>query len=90
MIECENGFAVAFACGTRQGFGQHLDRLSSVLPVDEHASGFGGTNRLRYQNLALAHGGEVRVRSELGQGSVFEIDLRQGRAEASGLVHSIN
>jgi two-component system phosphate regulon sensor histidine kinase PhoR len=36
------------------------------------------------KHLARAHGGEVRVSSELGQGSTFEIDLPSANGISGG------
>lgn len=58
---------------------QHLERLfERFYRVDRARSrdlGGTGLGLAIVKHLARAHGGEVRVTSELGQGSVFEIDL---------------
>lgn len=58
---------------------QHLERLfERFYRVDRARSremGGTGLGLAIVKHLARAHGGEVRVSSELGQGSTFEIDL---------------
>ena len=58
---------------------QHLERLfERFYRVDRGRSrdlGGTGLGLAIVKHLARAHGGEVRVKSELGQGTVFEIDL---------------
>jgi two-component system, OmpR family, phosphate regulon sensor histidine kinase PhoR len=58
---------------------QHLERLfERFYRVDRARSrdmGGTGLGLAIVKHLARAHGGEVRVRSELGKGSTFEIDL---------------
>ena len=58
---------------------QHLERLfERFYRVDRARSremGGTGLGLAIVKHLARAHGGEVRVTSELGKGSVFEIDL---------------
>lgn len=58
---------------------QHLERLfERFYRVDRARSremGGTGLGLAIVKHLARAHGGEVRVTSELGQGSAFEIDL---------------
>jgi two-component system, OmpR family, phosphate regulon sensor histidine kinase PhoR len=58
---------------------QHLERLfERFYRVDRARSrdmGGTGLGLAIVKHLARAHGGEVRVTSELGQGSTFEIDL---------------
>lgn len=60
---------------------QHLERLfERFYRVDRARSremGGTGLGLAIVKHLARAHGGEVRVRSEVGQGSTFEIDLPQ-------------
>ncbi|MBA3515899.1 MAG: PAS domain-containing protein [Pyrinomonadaceae bacterium] len=60
---------------------QHLERLfERFYRVDRARSrdmGGTGLGLAIVKHLARAHGGEVRVSSELGQGSTFEIDLPQ-------------
>ena len=81
VIECENGNGTRIRVrDTGEGIpAQHLDRLfERFYRVDRARSrdvGGTGLGLAIVKHLALAHGGEVRVRSELGQGSVFEIDL---------------
>lgn len=62
---------------------QHLDRLfERFYRVDRARSremGGTGLGLAIVKHLARAHGGEVRVKSELGKGSVFEIDLPGSR-----------
>jgi two-component system, OmpR family, phosphate regulon sensor histidine kinase PhoR len=59
----------------------HLERLfERFYRVDRARSremGGTGLGLAIVKHLALAHGGEVRVSSELGQGTTFEIDLPQ-------------
>jgi two-component system, OmpR family, phosphate regulon sensor histidine kinase PhoR len=63
--------------------GQHLERLfERFYRVDRARSremGGTGLGLAIVKHLARAHGGEVRVESELGKGSVFEIDLPGSR-----------
>jgi two-component system, OmpR family, phosphate regulon sensor histidine kinase PhoR len=81
VIECKNGIRSRILVrDTGEGIpAQHLDRLfERFYRVDRARSrdlGGTGLGLAIVKHLALAHGGEVRVRSELGQGSVFEIDL---------------
>jgi two-component system phosphate regulon sensor histidine kinase PhoR len=60
---------------------QHLERLfERFYRVDRARSrdmGGTGLGLAIVKHLARAHGGEVKVRSELGHGSTFEIDLPQ-------------
>ncbi|MBA2525831.1 MAG: hypothetical protein H0V18_08625 [Pyrinomonadaceae bacterium] len=60
---------------------QHLERLfERFYRVDRARSremGGTGLGLAIVKHLARAHGGEVKVSSELGQGSTFEIDLPQ-------------
>jgi two-component system phosphate regulon sensor histidine kinase PhoR len=60
---------------------QHLERLfERFYRVDRARSremGGTGLGLAIVKHLARAHGGEVRVTSELGSGSSFEIDLPQ-------------
>lgn len=81
VIECENGDRSRISVrDTGEGIPvQHLDRLfERFYRVDRARSrelGGTGLGLAIVKHLARAHGGEVRVRSILGQGSVFEIDL---------------
>ena len=81
VIECENGNSSRIRVrDTGEGIpAQHLDRLfERFYRVDRARSremGGTGLGLAIVKHLAIAHGGEVRVRSELGQGSTFEIDL---------------
>lgn len=90
VIECENGASSRIRVrDTGEGIpAQHLDRLfERFYRVDRARSrdlGGTGLGLAIVKHLARAHGGEVRVSSELGQGSVFEIDLpKQKKAEAA-------
>ncbi|MCM3871568.1 MAG: ATP-binding protein [Pyrinomonadaceae bacterium] len=68
---------------------QHLERLfERFYRVDRARSrdmGGTGLGLAIVKHLARAHGGEVRVSSELGQGSTFEIDLPSANGIAGGL-----
>jgi two-component system, OmpR family, phosphate regulon sensor histidine kinase PhoR len=81
VIECEDGPSTRIRVhDTGEGIpAQHLDRLfERFYRVDRARSrdlGGTGLGLAIVKHLALAHGGEVRVSSELGLGSVFEIDL---------------
>lgn len=81
VIECENGNSTRIRVrDTGEGIpAQHLDRLfERFYRVDRARSremGGTGLGLAIVKHLAIAHGGEVSVRSELGQGSIFEIDL---------------
>ena len=81
VIECENGPCTSIRVhDTGEGIpAQHLDRLfERFYRVDRARSrdlGGTGLGLAIVKHLARAHGGEVRVSSELGLGSVFEIDL---------------
>lgn len=81
VIECENGIRSRILVrDTGEGIpAQHLDRLfERFYRVDRARSrdlGGTGLGLAIVKHLARAHGGEIRVRSELGHGSVFEIDL---------------
>lgn len=81
VIECENGDRSRIRVrDTGEGIpAQHLDRLfERFYRVDRARSrelGGTGLGLAIVKHLARAHGGEVRVKSILGQGSVFEIDL---------------
>lgn len=81
MIGCENGVSSRIRVqDTGEGIpAQHLERLfERFYRVDRARSkdlGGTGLGLAIVKHLARAHGGEVRVTSELGQGSVFEIDL---------------
>jgi two-component system phosphate regulon sensor histidine kinase PhoR len=80
-ITCDNGTSTRILIqDTGEGIpAQHLERLfERFYRVDRARSrevGGTGLGLAIVKHLALAHGGEVRVSSELGQGSVFEIDL---------------
>lgn len=80
-IACENGARTRILVqDTGEGIpAQHLERLfERFYRVDRARSrdmGGTGLGLAIVKHLARAHGGEVRVTSELGQGSVFEIDL---------------
>jgi two-component system phosphate regulon sensor histidine kinase PhoR len=84
IIDCENGASSRIRIrDTGEGIpAQHLERLfERFYRVDRaRAQDMGGTGLglAIVKHLALAHGGEVGVTSELGQGSVFEIDLPLG------------
>jgi two-component system, OmpR family, phosphate regulon sensor histidine kinase PhoR len=81
VIECENGTRSRIRVrDTGEGIpAQHLDRLfERFYRVDRARSrdlGGTGLGLAIVKHLALAHGGEVGVQSEVGQGSVFEIEL---------------
>ena len=81
VIDCENGASSRIRVrDTGEGIpAQHLERLfERFYRVDRaRAQDMGGTGLglAIVKHLARAHGGEVGVTSELGQGSVFEIDL---------------
>jgi two-component system phosphate regulon sensor histidine kinase PhoR len=81
VIECENGDRSRIRVrDTGEGIpAQHLDRLfERFYRVDRARSrelGGTGLGLAIVKHLARAHGGEIRVKSILGQGSVFEIDL---------------
>jgi two-component system phosphate regulon sensor histidine kinase PhoR len=80
-IQCETGDRTRILVrDTGEGIpAQHLERLfERFYRVDRARSremGGTGLGLAIVKHLARAHGGEVRVSSELGQGSVFEIDL---------------
>lgn len=80
-IHCENGVSSRIRVqDTGEGIpAQHLERLfERFYRVDRARSremGGTGLGLAIVKHLARAHGGEVRVSSEVGQGSVFEIDL---------------
>ena len=81
VIECENGDRSRIRVrDTGEGIpAQHLDRLfERFYRVDRARSrelGGTGLGLAIVKHLARAHGGEIRVKSILGEGSVFEIDL---------------
>jgi len=98
VIDCENGASSRIRVrDTGEGIpAQHLERLfERFYRVDRaRAQDMGGTGLglAIVKHLARAHGGEVGVTSELGQGSVFEIDLplepasaRETRVARSGV-----
>jgi len=98
VIDCENGASSRIRVrDTGEGIpAQHLERLfERFYRVDRaRAQDMGGTGLglASVKHLARAHGGEVGVTSELGQGSVFEIDLplepasaRETRVARSGV-----
>jgi two-component system phosphate regulon sensor histidine kinase PhoR len=82
-ISCESGTRTrVLVKDTGEGIpAQHLERLfERFYRVDRARSremGGTGLGLAIVKHLARAHGGEVRVSSELGQGSTFEIDLPQ-------------
>lgn len=94
VIECENGIRSRIRVrDTGEGIpAQHLDRLfERFYRIDRARSrelGGTGLGLAIVKHLARAHGGEVRVQSELGQGSVFEIDLPSQSAGNAGGVSS--
>ncbi|MCM3903468.1 MAG: ATP-binding protein [Pyrinomonadaceae bacterium] len=67
---------------------QHLERLfERFYRVDRARSrdmGGTGLGLAIVKHLARAHGGEVRVSSQLGKGSTFEIDLPQANGVSGG------
>lgn len=67
---------------------EHLERLfERFYRVDRARSrelGGTGLGLAIVKHLAMAHGGEVRVTSELGAGSVFELDLPRPSRPAGG------
>lgn len=85
-ISCETGDRTRILVqDTGDGIpSQHLERLfERFYRVDRARSremGGTGLGLAIVKHLALAHGGEVRVTSELGKGSVFEIDLPRKNA----------
>ncbi|MEP6637171.1 MAG: ATP-binding protein [Acidobacteriota bacterium] len=84
-IACDNGARTRILVqDTGEGIpAQHLERLfERFYRVDRARSrdmGGTGLGLAIVKHLALAHGGEVRVTSGLGEGSVFEIDLPRER-----------
>jgi two-component system, OmpR family, phosphate regulon sensor histidine kinase PhoR len=80
-ISCETGARTRILVkDTGEGIpAQHLERLfERFYRVDRARSremGGTGLGLAIVKHLARVHGGEVRVRSELGKGSTFEIDL---------------
>ena len=89
-ISCEAGIRTRILVkDTGEGIpGQHLERLfERFYRVDRARSrdmGGTGLGLAIVKHLARAHGGEVRVRSELGKGSTFEIDLPSGNGVSGG------
>lgn len=88
QIRCDVGARIRILVqDTGEGIpAQHLERLfERFYRVDRARSremGGTGLGLAIVKHLARAHGGEVRVTSELGQGSVFEIELpRPSRLE---------
>lgn len=85
IIGCDNSVRTRILVqDTGEGIpAQHLERLfERFYRVDRARSremGGTGLGLAIVKHLARAHGGEVRVTSELGQGSVFEIDLPRPR-----------
>ena len=88
-ISCENGTSTRILVqDTGEGIpAQHLERLfERFYRVDRARSrdlGGTGLGLAIVKHLARAHGGEVRVTSELGEGSVFEIDLPRQKTDGS-------
>jgi two-component system phosphate regulon sensor histidine kinase PhoR len=82
-IDCEAGARTRILVkDTGEGIpAQHLERLfERFYRVDRARSremGGTGLGLAIVKHLARAHGGEVRVSSQLGKGSTFEIDLPQ-------------
>jgi two-component system, OmpR family, phosphate regulon sensor histidine kinase PhoR len=72
---------------------QHLERLfERFYRVDRARSrdmGGTGLGLAIVKHLARAHGGEVRVSSELGRGSTFEIDLPTANGVSGGPVPAV-
>ena len=89
-IGCETGTRTRILVkDTGEGIpAQHLERLfERFYRVDRARSrdmGGTGLGLAIVKHLARAHGGEVRVSSELGQGSTFEIDLPQANGISRG------
>jgi two-component system phosphate regulon sensor histidine kinase PhoR len=81
VISCETGDRTRITVqDTGDGIpAQHLERLfERFYRIDRARSremGGTGLGLAIVKHLARAHGGEVRVTSELGKGSIFEIDL---------------
>ncbi|HET6670632.1 MAG TPA: ATP-binding protein [Pyrinomonadaceae bacterium] len=96
IIECEDGIRSRIRVrDTGVGIpAQHLERLfERFYRVDRARSrelGGTGLGLAIVKHLARAHGGEVRVRSEVGEGSVFEIDLPSQPAENIALAGTDN
>lgn len=94
-IACNNGDrSLIRVRDTGEGIpAQHLERLfERFYRVDRARSrelGGTGLGLAIVKHLARAHGGEVRVTSELGQGSVFEIDLPLESTSVGTAVRSI-
>ena len=89
-IKCDNGERTRILIqDTGEGIpAQHLERLfERFYRVDRARTrevGGTGLGLAIVKHLARAHGGEVRVTSELGQGSIFEIDLPRQIAQNGG------
>ena len=87
-IQCENGDSTRILVrDTGEGIpSQHLERLfERFYRVDRARSremGGTGLGLAIVKHLARAHGGEVKVSSELGKGTVFEIDLPRKNGSA--------
>ncbi|MEP6922630.1 MAG: ATP-binding protein [bacterium] len=94
-IACENGVSTRIIVqDTGEGIpAQHLERLfERFYRVDRARSrdlGGTGLGLAIVKHLARAHGGEVSVTSELGEGSVFEIDLPRQEALPKGAAASL-
>jgi two-component system, OmpR family, phosphate regulon sensor histidine kinase PhoR len=89
-IECETSMRTRIRVkDTGEGIpAQHLERLfERFYRVDRARSremGGTGLGLAIVKHLARAHGGEVRVTSELGQGSTFEIELPNANGISAG------
>lgn len=90
-IDFESGNRMRiFVRDTGEGIpAQHLERLfERFYRVDRARSremGGTGLGLAIVKHLARAHGGEVKVTSELGQGSTFEIDLPGANGTSAGM-----
>lgn len=93
-IKCDNGERTRILIqDSGEGIpAQHLERLfERFYRVDRARTrevGGTGLGLAIVKHLARAHGGEVRVTSELGQGSTFEIDLPRQIAAEQKLIGS--